>query len=140
MKTTGNTILITGGGSGIGRGLAESLHGLDNQIIIAGRRGQVLEQTAAANAGMEYVVFDKQTAEGANALANTVRDRFPKLNVLVNNACILMHRKIADMTLADFRRVIDVNLVGEWLGVKNVIEPMTGAGGGASLVFEAGLA
>jgi len=58
-------------------------------------------------------------------------EAFGRLDVLVNNAGILTFAPIAEMPLADFRRVLEVNAVGCWLGMKAVIDPMTRAGGGS---------
>ncbi len=88
MKRTGNTILITGGGSGIGRGLAESFHELGNSVIIAGRRRDALEQVASAHPGMQWAVVDVQDAQALDAFAHSMVAKYPALNVLINNAGI----------------------------------------------------
>ena len=89
MKLTGNTILITGGGSGIGRGLAEAFHKLGNKVIIAGRRKGYLAETLRANQGMESVELDIADPANIEAVARDLIARYPKLNVLVNNAGIM---------------------------------------------------
>ena len=89
MKLSGNTIFITGGGSGIGRGLAEALHQRKNQVIIAGRRKDRLMEVAKANPGMAWVELNIEDPESISAVATMLTADYPKLNVLINNAGIM---------------------------------------------------
>ena len=112
MKLSGNTILITGGGSGIGRGLAEALHALGNQVIIAGRRQQILDETTAANPGMKSLTLDMEDPAAIKAFAEKVVTEFPTLNVLFNNAGIMRPEKFLAQNLADAEAIVTTNLLG----------------------------
>jgi uncharacterized oxidoreductase len=114
MNTVGNTILITGGGSGIGRGLAEAFQALGNEVIIAGRRRQTLEEVTAANPGMRSAVLDIENPANIRDFATTMARDFPSLNVVVHNAGI-MH--VEDLlkppdSLVDAEAIIVTNLLG----------------------------
>src|ERR1700680_2742437 len=113
MRLKGNTIFITGGGSGIGRGLAEALHKLGNKVIIAGRRRSHLDAVTAANPGMEAVQLDITDPTSINQVAAKVIADHPDLNVLINNAGI-MQPDAAASRIDDARMVatITTNLMG----------------------------
>ncbi|MDQ1185357.1 SDR family oxidoreductase [Agrobacterium larrymoorei] len=95
MKMTGNTILITGGGSGIGRALAEAFHALGNKVIISGRRQSALDEVTKANPGMVSAVLDATKAENIRTFAETLTRDHPELNVVINNAGIMKNEDIA---------------------------------------------
>jgi short-subunit dehydrogenase involved in D-alanine esterification of teichoic acids len=113
MKTTGNTILITGGTSGIGLGLALRLHKAGNKVIVAGRRKELLDSITTDHPGIESLVLDVADPASIARAAETVAAGHPELNVLVNNAGIMLLENLLDP--ADLRIAEDhvtVNLLG----------------------------
>ena len=115
MRNHSNTIFITGGGSGIGRGLAEAFHKLGNRVIIGGRRETVLQDTCAANPGMHFVVLDVASAESVRTAAHTVVSEFPELNCVINNAGVQRPHESSVAGGVDegaLQAEIETNLVG----------------------------
>ena len=112
MQMTGNTILITGGGSGIGRALAEAFHAEGNQVVIAGRRKELLDETAAANPGMRIAVLDIERADAIKAFAEQVTRDHPALNVVIHNAGIMRPESLAKGGVADAEAMVATNLLG----------------------------
>ena len=113
MKLTGNTIFITGGGSGIGRGLAEALHGLGNKVIISGRRRSQLDAVIAANPGMLATEIDIADPASIKRVSAQLIAEHPTLNVLINNAGIMLGDNAAGALDEDTATSqIGINLLG----------------------------
>lgn len=113
MNLTGNTIFITGGGSGIGRGLAEALHAAGNKVIISGRRKAVLEETAKVNPGMEFVELNIEDPKSIEDVAKKLIAEHPALNVLVNNAGIMKPDGVQGVVDDDaVASIVTTNLLG----------------------------
>jgi 3alpha(or 20beta)-hydroxysteroid dehydrogenase len=132
-RLDGKVALVTGGARGMGKSHVRHFVAEGAQVVF----GDVLDDRGAAVAAglgeqscryMHHNVTSEDDWAAAVALA---AEAFGKLDILVNNAGILAFASIADMPLADFRRVLEVNAVGCWLGMKAVIDPMTKAGGGS---------
>lgn len=88
MQVTGNTILVTGGGSGIGLALAKRFATRGNRVVICGRRVEMLAAAKQGTPSFETLQCDVSSEAGRLALVEAALTRFPALNVLVNNAGI----------------------------------------------------
>jgi uncharacterized oxidoreductase len=88
MKTTGNTVLITGGGSGIGLALAELMLARNNKVIICGRRRDRLQAAKKRLPGLNIRACDISNPRSRGALIAWLKSHFKGLNILVNNAGI----------------------------------------------------
>ncbi len=141
MNLTGNTIFITGGGSGIGRGLAEALHAKGNQIIISGRRKAALAEVVAANAGMDSIELDVESLDSIKSVATTLTAKYPKLNVLINNAGI-MKDDVVDFPIDDTiaSSIITTNLLGPIRMTSALIEQLKAQPAAAVITVTSGLA
>ncbi|BBY06449.1 SDR family oxidoreductase [Mycobacterium noviomagense] len=112
MHMTGNTVVVTGGGTGIGRGLAEAFHRLGNRVVVAGRRLEPLRAITEGNPGMQYLPLDQGDLASIQQFAAELTGRYPDLNVVINNAGI---QRVEDLTASDTavaEETVAINLLG----------------------------
>ncbi|GGQ72918.1 glucose 1-dehydrogenase [Couchioplanes azureus] len=134
-RLDGKVALITGGARGMGKSHARHFAAEGARVVIGDvldDRGRAVADGLGAQA-CRFVHHDVTSEADWATAVGTALDAFGRLDVLVNNAGIFRHALIGDMAPDEFRRVIEVNLVGCWLGVHQAVGPMT-AGGGGSIV------
>ena len=141
MKTSGNTILVTGGGSGIGREMARWWHAHGNTVIVAGRTAANLEETTGGAEGFHAMTFDASDAADTSRFAAEVVARFPALNVLVNNAGVMRYEDVtAARDLADAEDTIATNLLGPIRLIDALVDHLKAQEGAAIVNVTSGLA
>jgi len=141
MQTNGNTILITGGGSGIGRELAHKWHDLGNTVIVAGRTQASLDETAVGHANIHTMIVDVGDADDLARFAKKVVEVHPAINVLVNNAGIMRFEDITEeRELGDAEATIATNLLGPIRLIDGLIEHLKAQENAAIINVTSGLA
>ncbi len=141
MKTTGNTILVTGGGSGIGLALAQRWHDAGNVVIVTGRNSAKLDAAIAGRANMHALPLDVTDADAIAAIAADIVQRFPDLNVLVNNAGVMMYEALdGERDLSDAEATVVTNLLGPIRLTDALIDHLVARSDGAIVNVTSGLA
>jgi len=141
MKTSGNTILITGGGSGIGEALAHRFHDAGNTVIVAGRRLEALEAACEGRANMHALTLDVESAEGVADFAARLLAAHPTVNVLINNAGIMRFEGLdVKRDLADAEATIATNLLGPIRLIDALVEHLAATPDAAIVNVTSGLA
>lgn len=134
MRFVDKIVLVTGGGSGIGRAAALAFAAEGATVAVAGRSVEPLAETVrlveAAGGVASAVVADVTSEDDVAAMVETVVGRHGGLHVAFNNAGLFVAGGVADLSVADWTRAVDVNLTGVWLSMKHEITHMRAHGGG----------
>jgi 3alpha(or 20beta)-hydroxysteroid dehydrogenase len=131
-RVDGKVALITGGARGMGASHARLLAAEGAQVVIGDILDDTGKQLASEIGGSaRYAHLDVTDPDQWDAVVATATSEFGKLNVLVNNAGVLNGAPIEKFRLNDWRRIIDVNLTGTFLGIRAAVKPMIAAGGGS---------
>jgi uncharacterized oxidoreductase len=141
MKQSGNTILITGGGSGIGEALAHRFHDRGNTVVVAGRRQDALDRACEGRENMHGLTLDVESADGVADFARRLAQRFPATNVLVNNAGIMRFEDAtARRDLQDAEATITTNLLGPIRLIDALVDGLAAQADAAIVNVTSGLA
>jgi NAD(P)-dependent dehydrogenase (short-subunit alcohol dehydrogenase family) len=132
MRLSGKVAIITGGGSGIGKAIAMAFVREGAKVAITGRDGKKLDRAAAEiGADCLAVSADVSNAASVQKLVSATLDRFKRINVLVNNAAVLLPGTAESISEEDFDQTFDINVKGLWLMSRAVLPHMRAASGGS---------
>jgi uncharacterized oxidoreductase len=126
MNLSGNTILITGGSNGIGLAFAKKFVELDNEVIITGRSQEKLDAAVKEQPKLKTFRGDAADPKSIAELASLMKSKYPKLNVLLNNAGIMVYRNLAmeDANLSSLTSEIETNVCGPIRMVSALIDQL----------------
>jgi NAD(P)-dependent dehydrogenase (short-subunit alcohol dehydrogenase family) len=135
---TGRVAIVTGASSGIGRAIAEAFGAEGARLVLASRgldRLNTLAETLRSR-GSEVVAeaVDVATETEVALLFNRTQEVFGRVDILVNNAGTTARTPTDEMTLAEWQRVIDVNLTGAFLCAREALRMMKRQGGGGRII------
>jgi NAD(P)-dependent dehydrogenase (short-subunit alcohol dehydrogenase family) len=122
------TIVITGGGGGLGRALARRFAAEGEIVILLGRTAAKVEAVAAELDGAEAFACDVSSPESVRAAFKAIGERYPRIDVLINNAAIFQPFLIKDATDDQIMQTVTINLAGPMLCVREAL-PLMGPGG-----------
>ena len=134
-RVDGKVALVTGAGRGIGAETARRLAAAGASVAVSdliednGRR--TVEEIAAAGGNAHFIAQDVTDESAWEGTVAEVESRFGMLNILVNNAGIYSYAKLEEMSVEDYRRLMDVNVMGVFLGIKHAIRTMKDTPAGA---------
>ena len=132
MRLKDKIAIITGGGSGIGKAIAQAFVCEGAQVVIAGRDKKKLE-LAAADIGSEClpVAADVSSANDVNTLVKATLKKFQHIDILVNNAAVLLPGTAESLSEQDFDQTFNINVRGLWQMSRAVLPHMRTAGKGS---------
>ena len=141
MKLSGNIVLVTGGGSGIGQALAWQFQQRGNTVIVAGRTEASLRATIAGREDMHMLLLDVADPASVAQAAERLAQDFPGLNMLIHSAGIMTRQELGSGgTLEVAERIIDTNLLGTMRVVETLIPQLMGKPDAAICTVSSGLA
>ncbi|MFI6800234.1 SDR family NAD(P)-dependent oxidoreductase [Streptosporangium canum] len=139
MKFQDKVVLVTGGGSGIGRAVAQGFARQGAQVVVAARGQEALDQTVklieAEGGRAAALTVDVSDSASVAGLVGRIVERCGRLDIAINNAGVLAMGQVADQPEDDFAQVIDINLNGIFLSMRHQIPAMLAGGGGVIVNF-----